>query len=60
MEVPIQAIHSQKERLLRLGRERVHLPDIISKILLVVLALVGLPWMAAGAALTASLVSFRR
>lgn len=31
----------------------------ISKVLLVV-ALVGLPWMVAGAALTASLVSFRR
>ena len=32
----------------------------ISKVLLVVVALVGLPWMVAGAALTASLVSFRR
>jgi len=31
----------------------------ISKVLLAVVALVGLPWMVAGAALAASLVSFR-
>ena len=32
----------------------------ISKVLVFALVLVGLPWMVAGAALTASLVSFRR